>query len=105
MVTAAFLTTAFVVAGVGAWHLLRSGACRTAASCSMGLACSAVLAPLQILIGDLHGLNTLEHQPAKIAAMEAHWETARGAPLILFAVPDPAAEKNHFEIAIPRSAA
>ena len=59
------------------------------------------LAPLQLVIGDLHGLNTLKYQPAKIAALEAHWETERGFPLILFAIPDPKAEKNHYEIAIP----
>ena len=74
----------------------------------MGGSCSAWalsllvwLAPLQLIIGDLHGLNTLEHQPAKIAALEAHWETGRNVPLILFAVPDPKAETNHYELAIP----
>jgi cytochrome d ubiquinol oxidase subunit I len=61
-----------------------------------------VLAPLQILLGDLHGLNTLEHQPLKIAAMEGNWETASGVPAILFAIPDEEAETNHFEIAIPK---
>jgi cytochrome d ubiquinol oxidase subunit I len=60
------------------------------------------LAPLQLIIGDLHGLNTREHQPAKIAAVEAHWETQKGAPLILFAVPDSKAETNHFELSVPR---
>ena len=59
------------------------------------------VAPLQIVIGDLHGLNTLKYQPAKIAALEAHWETDRGFPLILFAIPDPKAEKNNYELAIP----
>jgi cytochrome d ubiquinol oxidase subunit I len=54
-----------------------------------------------MVIGDLHGLNTLEHQPAKIAAMEAHWETQRGAPMVLFAIPDENAETNRFEVAIP----
>jgi cytochrome d ubiquinol oxidase subunit I len=67
----------------------------------MGLSLLVWLAPLQLVIGDLHGLNAREHQPAKIAALEAHWETQRRAPLILFALPDPAAEKNNFEIAIP----
>ena len=70
----------------------------------MGLSLLVWLAPLQLVIGDQHGLNAREHQPAKIAAVEAHWETQRSAPLILFAVPDPAAEKNHFEIAIWNSA-
>jgi cytochrome d ubiquinol oxidase subunit I len=60
------------------------------------------LAPLQLFIGDLHGLNTREHQPAKVAAIEAHWETQRGAPLILFAIPDPKTESNKFELAVPK---
>jgi cytochrome d ubiquinol oxidase subunit I len=69
----------------------------------LGMALSVLvwLAPLQLFIGDQHGLNTREHQPAKVAAIEAHWETQRGAPLILFAIPDPQAEKNHYELAIP----
>ena len=103
MVTAAFLTTAFVVAGVSAWHLLKERSvpyARIGFSMAQGLI--MVLAPLQILLGDLHGLNTFEHQPAKVAAMEGHWETRRGAPLYLFALPDPAAETNHFEVAIPK---
>ena len=61
-----------------------------------------MLAPAQLVIGDLHGLNTLEHQPAKVAAMEGHWETRAGAPLILFALPDQEAEANRYEIAIPK---
>jgi cytochrome d ubiquinol oxidase subunit I len=60
------------------------------------------LAPLQVVIGDLHGLNTLHYQPAKVAALEAHWETGREVPLILFALPDPKAETNHYEIALPK---
>ncbi len=70
----------------------------------MGVRLAAVLIPLQILLGDLHGLNTLEHQPAKIAAMEAVWQTERGAPLVLFAVPDPDTRSNRFEISIPKGA-
>jgi cytochrome d ubiquinol oxidase subunit I len=62
-----------------------------------------VLIPLQIVAGDLHGLNTLQHQPQKIAAMEGIWHTERGAPLLLFAVPDEKTRSNHFEIGIPRS--
>jgi cytochrome d ubiquinol oxidase subunit I len=65
---------------------------------------AAIVVPLQIVAGDLHGLNTQEHQPAKVAAMEAHWTSMNGAPLILFAVPDPEQERNHFEIAIPKVA-
>ena len=103
MVTAAFLTTAFVVAGVSARHLLKD---RSVAYARIGFSMAQglimVLAPLQILLGDLHGLNTFEHQPAKVAAMEGHWETRRGAPLYLFALPDPEAETNHFEVGIPK---
>ena len=102
MVTACFLTTALVVGGVSAWYLLRGrheDVGRKGLVMALGLI--AVLAPAQVLLGDLHGLNTFEHQPAKIAAMEGHWETKRGAPLILFALPDPAEETNHLELAVP----
>ena len=103
MVTAAFLTTAFVVAGVSAWHLLKERVVPHAQiGFSMAQGLIMVLAPLQILLGDLHGLNTFEHQPVKVAAMEGHWETRRGAPLYLFAWPDPEAEANHFEVGIPK---
>jgi cytochrome d ubiquinol oxidase subunit I len=68
----------------------------------MALGLIAVLAPLQILLGDLHGLNTIEHQPAKVAAMEGHWESHEGAPLFLFALPDQEAAANRFEVAIPK---
>ena len=64
-----------------------------------------VLAPLQILLGDLHGLNTLQHQPTKIAAMEAHWDGSKPGDFHIFAWPDAKAEKNHFEISIPRGSA
>ncbi len=103
MVTAAYLTTAFVVISVGALYLLQGrfySQARTMVSMAFGLV--TILAPLQIVLGDLHGLNTLEHQPAKIAAMEGHWETQRGAPLLLFAWPDQEAATNRFEIAIPK---
>ena len=74
-----------------------------AVSCSAwGLSLIVWLAPLQLLLGDMHGLNSLKYQPAKIAALEAHWNTGTEVPLILFAIPDPKAETNHFEIAIPR---
>jgi cytochrome d ubiquinol oxidase subunit I len=103
MVTATFLTTAFVVAGVSAWHLLKERAVPHARiGLSMALGLITVLAPAQLILGDLHGLNTLEHQPAKVAAMEGHWETRAGAPLILFALPDQEAATNHYEIAIPK---
>jgi cytochrome d ubiquinol oxidase subunit I len=102
MVTACYLTTAFVVAGVSASHLLKDrfvAQARLALSMALGLA--TVLAPLQILIGDLHGLNTFEHQPLKVAAIEGHWETVRGAPAIVFAWPDQRAEVNRYQVAIP----
>jgi cytochrome d ubiquinol oxidase subunit I len=103
MVTACFLTTAFVVAGVSAWHLLKQQTVPHARiGLSMALGLIAVLAPAQLVIGDLHGLNTFEHQPAKVAAMEGHWETQAGAPLILFALPDQAAAANRYELAVPK---
>ena len=100
------LTVAFLVAGVASWQLLRGKAqAHTATTLRFGLILGAVLIPLQILAGDLHGLNTLKHQPAKIAAMEGIWETERGAPLLLFAVPDATERTNHFEIGVPKGAA
>jgi len=99
-----FITTALVVAGVAAYHLragrfLEEGL--TMLKQAFGLL--TLLVPLQILIGDLHGLNTLEYQPAKIAAMEAHWETQSRMPLLLFALPDESAEINRFEVGIPEA--
>jgi cytochrome bd ubiquinol oxidase subunit I len=102
MVTAAYLTTSFVVIAVSAWYLRHQrhpGFART--TLRWGLTAAAILAPLQAFIGDQHGLNTFHHQPMKVAAIEAHWETSKDVPLILFAIPDEAAEENHFEIAIP----
>ena len=105
MVVASFLTGGFVVAGVSAWYLLRNReveANKRALSMCMWLL--LFLAPAQLVIGDLHGLNTLENQPTKVAAMEGHWESKAGAPLILFAIPDAANETNHLEIGIPKLA-
>lgn len=103
-VFAAYLTTALVVGAVGAWHLLRDQAnegARTMFAMAMGLI--AVVAPLQILAGDQHGLNTLEHQPVKVMAMEGHFESHEsGAPLVLFAWPDQAAGRNLFPVEIPK---
>ncbi len=100
------LTVAFVLAGVSAWQLLKGKAnASTPKALRTGLTVGAVLIPLQILAGDLHGLNTLQHQPQKVAAMEGIWETQRGAPLLLFAVPDETTRSNHFEIGIPKLAA
>jgi cytochrome d ubiquinol oxidase subunit I len=103
MVLAAYLTTALVVGATGAWHLLRdrqNEAARTMFSMAMWMA--ALVAPVQIVAGDLHGLNTLQHQPAKIAAMEGHFETQRGAPLLLFGLPDMAAETTRYAVEVPR---
>jgi cytochrome d ubiquinol oxidase subunit I len=105
MVMAAYVTSAFVVAAVSAWYVLRGvhGAmARRGLAYGIGLA--AILAPLQLVIGDLHGLNTRDHQPMKVAAMEGLWETTAGAPLLLFALPDQAAARNHLEVAIPHGA-
>jgi cytochrome d ubiquinol oxidase subunit I len=99
------LTVAFVLAGVSAWQLLKGKAnASTPKVLRAGLTLGAVLIPLQILAGDFHGLNTLEHQPQKVAAMEGVWETEKGAPLLLFAVPDETTRSNHFEIGIPKLA-
>jgi len=102
MVLAAYLTTAFVVGGVGAWHLLRDRSDRGARMMfSMAMWMALLVAPLQIFSGDLHGLNTLEHQPAKVAAMEGHYESHEGAPLILFGIPDDEAGEMRFSLEIP----
>ena len=103
MVLAAYLTTAFVVGGIGAWHLLKDRASRGArVMFSMAMWMAALVAPSQIFAGDLHGLNTLDYQPAKIAAMEGNYETHAGAPLILFGIPDDEAEVTRYQIAIPK---
>jgi cytochrome d ubiquinol oxidase subunit I len=102
MLNASYVTTTFLVAGIAAWYLLR-GRDQAFAKRTLRAAVltAALLAPLQIVIGDLHGLNTLEHQPMKVAAMEGHWETGRGVPFLAFAWPDQSAAENHFEIPIP----
>lgn len=97
-----YVTTGFVVIGVAAWLLRKGGfAAEARVMLSMTLWLLTILVPLQILIGDLHGLNTREHQPAKLAAIEAHWETARRVPLILFTIPDEVNETNRFTIEVP----
>ena len=103
MVLAAYLTTALVVGGVGAWHLLRDARDRGARIMfNMAMWMALITAPIQIVAGDLHGLNTLEHQPAKVAAMEGHYETHEGAPLILFGVPDDEAGETKYKVGIPK---
>ena len=105
MLLASALTVAFLMSGISAWQVLRNRANRaTPKVLRVGLTLGAVLIPLQIAVGDMHGLNTLRHQPQKIAAIEGVWNTGRGAPLLLFAVPDDRARRNHFEIGIPKLA-
>src|SRR3954471_7153246 len=103
-VIAAYLTTALIVGGVGAWHALRgrhSDEVRTMFSMAMWMA--ALVAPVQIVAGDQQGLNTLEYQPAKIMAMEGHFQShPDGAPLILFGIPDSESETVHYAVEIPR---
>ncbi|MBV4465887.1 cytochrome ubiquinol oxidase subunit I [Pseudomonas sp. SWRI79] len=104
MATAAFVATAFFVGSSAAWHLLRgkdNPAIRTMLSMAMWMA--LIVAPIQAVIGDFHGLNTLKHQPAKIAAIEGHWENHGNepTPLILFGLPDMKAEKTRFAVEIP----
>lgn len=99
------LTAAFLVAGFSAYRWLKGDQSRSVqAGLRTGVTMASVLIPLQILAGDMHGLNTLEHQPQKVAAMEGNWETRPNVPLLLFAVPDEAARTNHFEIGIPNGA-
>ncbi len=105
MVIASGLTASFVLAGLSAWRLLRapsdSGAARTLRA---GLLTAAVLAPVQVFVGDQHGLNTLEHQPAKIAAIEAIWHTQRAVPLTLFGIPNESERRTDYAIELPYGA-
>jgi cytochrome d ubiquinol oxidase subunit I len=105
MLLASGLTVSFLVGGVSAWRFLRGDrGAEVRATLRTGVRLAALLIPLQILAGDQHGLNTLEHQPAKIAAMEGAWHTERGAPLLLFAIPDAQRRENHMAIGIARGA-
>ena len=103
-VMAAYLTTAFAVGGVGAWHLLKDSTNLHARKMfSMAMWMAAIVTPLQIYAGDMHGLNTLEHQPQKVMAMEGHFEShPDGAPLILFGIPDSEAKTVRYAIQIPK---
>jgi len=103
-VLAAYLTTALVVGGVGAWHLLHDRANAGArVMFSMAMWMITITAPLQVLAGDQHGLNTLEHQPAKVMAMEGHFHSyTGGAPLLLFGLPDQEAGTVRYPIEIPK---
>ena len=104
MAIAAFVATVFFVGSSAAWHLLRKNdtpAVRKMLSMAMWMA--LIVAPIQAIVGDAHGLNTLEHQPAKIAAIEGHWENVGdgATPLVLFGIPDMQAEKTRFAIEVP----
>lgn len=102
MMTAAYLTTAFVVLATGARHLLAGHRTESAKTMvRMAILMIALTAPLQAVIGDVHGKQTAIYQPAKLAAIEAHWDSSKPAPLVLFAWPDEKAEMNRFEISIP----
>ncbi len=103
MVTAAYLTTAFVVGGVSAWYLWRKKFV-THARIMFGMAMlmAVFVAPVQVFIGDLHGLNTLQHQPVKVAAMEGQWETVKGMPLTLFGIPNEKTETTDYAFHVPK---
>lgn len=105
MVNASLLTAAFLIMGVSAWRAIKAvDGPATWKVMRTGAVMAAVLAPLQVWIGDLHGLNTLEHQPAKVAAMEGIWETEQGAPLTLFGFPDEEQKTTHMAIKVPKMA-
>jgi cytochrome d ubiquinol oxidase subunit I len=105
MMLASGLTASFVVAGLSAWRLLKDATdTRARKTLRAGIVAAAVLAPLQTFVGDHHGLNTLEHQPAKIAAMEAIWHTEKGVPLVLFAIPNEKTRTNDYAIELPYGA-
>lgn len=105
MLTASYISVSLLIAGFSAYFLIKKISIETAKKgLSVSLLVLSFLAPLQIFLGDLHGLNTKEYQPAKIAAMEGLWNTQKGAPLVLFAIPDEENEKNKYEIKIPKLA-
>jgi cytochrome d ubiquinol oxidase subunit I len=105
MLLASGLTVAFLIAGISALRLLmKDRAEGTKSAFRTGVLMGALLIPVQIVVGDMHGLNTLEHQPAKVAAMEANWETRGNVPLVLFAMPNKETRTNDYEIAIPNLA-
>jgi cytochrome d ubiquinol oxidase subunit I len=105
MLIASGLTGSFLLAGISAYRWLKDDRAKDVmAALRTGVMVAAVLIPVQIVVGDLHGLNTLKYQPAKLAAMEGIWETQKGVPAILFAIPDKATQSNRYEIAIPKLA-
>ena len=105
MMTASFLTVTFLLAGISSYQYLKGiNLSGNRALIKLAMSVAVVLTPFQIVLGDLHGLNTLEYQPVKVAAMEGIWETTKGAPAVLFAIPDESLKANQYEIAIPKLA-
>jgi cytochrome bd ubiquinol oxidase subunit I len=105
MLTAAFITVAFLLAGISAYRQLRgSKSAANKAVLKIAITTAAILMPIQIILGDAHGLNTLQHQPAKLAAMEGIWESGSGIPAVIFAIPDQKTQSNLYEISIPKLA-
>ena len=105
MLLASGLTASFLLAGISAYRWLKNDRAKDVmASLRTGVTVAALLIPIQIFVGDLHGLNTMQYQPAKLAAMEGIWETQKGVPAVLFAIPDQATQSNKYEIAIPKLA-
>ena len=105
MLLASGLTGSFLLAGISAYRWLKGDRAKAVmAALRTGVMVAAFLIPVQIFVGDLHGLNTLKYQPAKLAAMEGIWETQAGVPAVLFAIPDQATQSNKYEIAIPKLA-
>ena len=105
MMAASFLTVFFLLAGLSAYRFLQGS--RTEANrkvLKLAIVAAAIFTPIQIFLGDMHGLNTLKYQPAKLAAMEGIWETGKGVPAVIFAIPNEKTQSNHFEIAIPKLA-
>ncbi|QJR13985.1 cytochrome ubiquinol oxidase subunit I [Usitatibacter palustris] len=106
MMLASGLTASFVIAGLSSWRLLKAPKDTSARkTLRAGIVVAAILAPIQAFVGDQHGLNTLKHQPAKVAAMEALWHTEKGAPLVLFAIPNQKTRTNDYAIELPYGAA
>jgi cytochrome d ubiquinol oxidase subunit I len=105
MLLASGLTASFLIAGVSAYRLLKGDRGEVApATLKTAIYVAAVLIPLQIMAGDAHGLNTLEHQPVKVAAMEGLWQTQKNVPAVLFALPDSETRSNRYEISVPNLA-
>lgn len=103
MVIAAYLTTAFFVSGVGSWYLLKKRSLPHAqVMVGMAMLMAVFVTPIQVFVGDLHGLNTYKHQPAKVAAIEGNWETEKGSPLILWGWPDQKSEETRYALKIPK---